>query len=171
MRPHHIRDVLFTDDCIRQRIAQLVDAMADDCKAHDFAMVGILRGSFMFFADLVREINRHGIHPRIDFTSLQSYGSGTESSGRIKVGREVSLDVRGAHVMLVDDILDTGRTLAYAREHMMEMGAQSVRSCVLLNKPARRVVSIEADYVGFEVDDVFVVGYGLDYDNRYRELP
>jgi hypoxanthine phosphoribosyltransferase len=171
MQPHHIRDVLFTEDQIRRRVKELVEEMAGVCRGPNFAMVGILRGSFMFFADLVREINRHGIHPRIDFTALESYGSGTESSGVVRLARDVSLDVAGADVMLVDDILDTGRTLSFACGHLRGRGAATVRTCVLLDKPSRRAVPIRGDYVGFAVEDAFVVGYGLDYDSRYRELP
>jgi hypoxanthine phosphoribosyltransferase len=137
----------------------------------DLVMIGILRGSFMFLADLVRDLNGHGYHPRIDFISLESYGSGTESSGEVMVTKDISLDVADADVLLLDDILDTGRTLCFARDRLLERGARTVRTCALLDKPARRVVPVRADYVGFVVEDVFVVGYGLDYDSRYRELP
>ncbi|NCC53763.1 MAG: hypoxanthine phosphoribosyltransferase, partial [Spartobacteria bacterium] len=109
--------------------------------------------------------------PRIDFTTLSSYGGGTESSGAVEIAKDMSVDVNGADVFLVDDILDTGRTLTFARNHAFEKGARSVRTCVLLDKPSRRIVPIEADHVGFEIDDFFVVGYGLDYDSYYRELP
>ena len=125
----------------------------------------------MFFADLVRELNRDGIHSRIDFTTMESYGKGTESSGAVKLVKEFNLDITGCDVLIVDDILDTGRTLTFAREYMMKKGANSVKTCVLLDKPSRRLVPIEADYVGFVIEDNFVVGYGLDYDSYYRELP
>lgn len=171
MRPHHIRKVLFTADQIRRRVRELVDQIARDLHTEHLVLVAVLRGSFMFFADLVREINRHHLHPRIDFTTLESYGSGTESSGQVRVAREITVDVAGADVLLVDDILDTGRTLSFARRHLLEKGAASVKTCVMLDKPSRRIVPIQADYVGFTVPDVFVVGYGLDYDSYYRELP
>lgn len=171
MRPHHIRDVLFTDAEIARRLDALVASLAGECRAEDFVMVGILRGSFMFLADLVRLLYRHDVHPRIDFITLESYGSGTESSGRVRVTKDITLDVRGAHVLLVDDILDTGRTLSFARHWIGEKGAAVVRTCTLLDKPSRRVVPCQADHVGFVVEDHFVVGYGLDYDGRYRELP
>lgn len=171
MEAHHIRDVLYTAEQIQQRVRALVDQMAEECRSESLVMVAILRGSFMFFADLVREVNRHGIHPRIDFTTMESYGSGMESGGTVRVTKEITVDVNGADVLLVDDILDTGRTLSFARDHMLERGAKSVRACVLLDKQSRRVVPVQADYVGFKVDDVFVVGYGLDYDSYYRELP
>jgi len=171
MRPHHIHHVLFTAYHIAQRVDEMVRTMAADCRAADFVMIGILRGSFMFLADLVRGLYLHDVHPRIDFITLESYGAGTESSGRVRVTKDITLDVRGAHVLLVDDILDTGRTLSFARRWIEEKGAAVVRSCTLLDKPARRVVSFQADCTGFTVEDQFVVGYGLDYDGRYRELP
>jgi hypoxanthine phosphoribosyltransferase len=171
MQPHHIDDILFTADDIRKRVAELVDDMAQEYQSENLVMIGILRGSFMFFADLVREANRHEFHPRIDFITMESYGGEMESSGTVKVVKEIVVDVNGADVVLVDDILDTGRTLTFACEHMKEKGARSVKSCVLLDKPSRRIIPTEADYVGFTVEDYFVVGYGLDYDSYYRELP
>ena len=171
MRPHHIRDVLFAPAKIQRRINQLVDSMAPDCHAENFAMIGILRGSFMFLADLVRDLYQHGVHPRIDFITLESYYSGTESTGSVHIAKDISLDVRGATVLLVDDILDTGRTLSFARTHLLEKGAKETKTCTLLDKPSRRVVPFAADYVGFKIEDTFVVGYGLDYDGYYRELP
>ena len=170
MKPHHINDVLFTAEVIRARVNELVDDMAHEYTSENLVMIAILRGSFMFFADLVREANRHQVHPRIDFMTLESYGAGTESSGVVQIMKDISVDVSGANVVLVDDILDTGRTLTFAREHMLARGAKTVKSCVLLNKPSRRVVPIEADYVGFTIEDHFVVGYGLAYDSYYREL-
>ena len=171
MRPHHIRNVLFTAANIQQRVNQLVDFMAPDCHAENFVMIGILRGSFMFLADLVRDLYQHEVHPRIDFITLESYYSGTESSGTVHIAKDFSLDVRGATVLLVDDILDTGRTLSFARSHLLEKGAQEIKTCTLLDKPSRRLVPYAADYVGFTIEDTFVVGYGLDYDGYYRELP
>jgi len=171
MRPHHIRDVLFTAKDIEHRVDQLVEEMAGDCRDTNFAMIGILRGSFMFLADLVRDLYHHGVHPRIDFMTLESYSSGTESSGTVHITKDINLDVAGATVLLVDDILDTGRTLTFACKHLKEKGARIVRTCTLLDKPSRRAVPIEADFVGFRIEDNFVVGYGLDYDSYYRELP
>lgn len=171
MRPHHIREVLFTAEDIARRIDELVGLMAGDCRATDFVMIGILRGSFMFLADLVRSLYRRDIHPRIDFMTLESYGSGTESSGFVRVTKDITLDVHGAEVLLVDDILDTGRTLSFAQQRIRDRGAAEIQTCALLDKPSRRVVPFEADFVGFTVEDYFVVGYGLDYDGHYRELP
>lgn len=171
MDPHHIQDVLFKPDVISRRVNSLVEEIAENCRADHFVMIGILRGSFVFLADLIRELYRHDIHPRIDFISLESYGGDTVSSGTIHITKDISINVKGAHVLLVDDILDTGRTLAFAKEHLMEKGAAKTDICALLDKPSRRIIPIEADYVGFTIEDVFVIGYGLDYDSHYRELP
>ena len=171
MDPHHIRNILFTPEVIEMRVNEMVDEMASDCRAEDFVMIGILRGSFMFLADLVRDLYQHGIHPRIDFITLESYGSGTTSSGTVKITKDITVNVEGAHVLLVDDILDTGRTLTFAQKHILEKGVADVKMCTLLDKPSRRIAPLEADHVGFTIDDVFVVGYGLDYDSHYRELP
>ncbi|NCD33933.1 MAG: hypoxanthine phosphoribosyltransferase [Spartobacteria bacterium] len=171
MDPHHIRNVLITEEQIRERVRDIVVHMAEDCRSDNFVMIGILRGSFMFFADLVRELNRDGIHGRVDFMMLASYGSGTASSGQVEVVKDCTEDLTGADVFIVDDILDSGRTLAFAKEHVMSKGARSCRACVLLDKPSRRVNTMQAEHVGFTIEDEFVVGYGLDYNNFYRELP
>ncbi|MFO1521255.1 MAG: hypoxanthine phosphoribosyltransferase [Kiritimatiellia bacterium] len=171
MKNYHIRDIVISEEQIRTRIDALVNEMAGDFRSDNFVMIGILRGSFMFLADLVRKLHQHGLHPRIDFMTLESYGGGTESAGFVKVAKDFSVDVRDADVLLVDDILDTGRTLNFAVKHVQNRGARTIRTCALLDKPSRRVAPVEADHVGFKVPDEFVVGYGLDYDSRHRELP
>jgi len=171
MKPHQLENILFTRDQIQQRVDALIDEIAADCNKENLVMLGILRGSFIFLADLVRGFERHKLHPRIDFITLSSYGAGTESSGSVKITHDTDVDLTGADVVVVDDILDSGRTLLFARDLFLERGARSVRTCVMLDKKTDRAVEMEADHVGFPVDDVFVVGYGLDYDNHYRELP
>lgn len=171
MRSHHIRKVLLTSEQIQQRVNTLIEEIAGSCNAGNLVVLGILRGSFIFLADLVRGFAQHNLHPRIDFITLSSYGSGTESSGTVRITHDTDEDLRGADVVIVDDILDSGRTLSFAKELFLKRGARSVKTCVLLDKKANRAVAMEADYAGFPVDDIFVVGYGLDYDNRYRELP
>jgi hypoxanthine phosphoribosyltransferase len=171
MRPHHIRQVLLSAEQIRARVGALVHEMAEGCRGTDFVMIGILRGSFIFLADLVRELYRQDVHPRIDFMTLESYGAGTESSGAVRVAKAVGMNLAGTTVLVVDDILDSGRTLSFAKQQLLTLGARTVRTCALLDKPARRVVPFQADHVGFTIADRFVVGYGLDYDGRYRELP
>jgi hypoxanthine phosphoribosyltransferase len=171
LKPHHLDHVLFTPEKIQERIDGLVDEIGAREKSDNFVMVGILRGSFMFLADLVRDLNTHDLHPRIDFITLESYYGGTESTGTVEIRKDIEVDVTGSDVLLVDDILDTGRTLSFAVQHLESKGARSINTCALLDKPSKRIVDITADHVGFEVDDVFVVGYGLDYDSYYRELP
>ena len=171
MKPHHIKDILITADDIARRVDELVTLMEPHCRAEKFVMIGILRGSFMFLADLVRDLYQHGVHPQIDFLTLESYGSGMESSGVVKVTKDITVDVAGAEVLIIDDILDSGRTLTFATNLLKEKGASRVLSCALLDKPERRVFPFQADFVGFTIPDHFVVGYGLDYDSRYRELP
>jgi len=171
MKDHDIEQVLFSADQIATRVQALVHEMAAGCRSDNLVIIGILRGSFIFLADLVRELCRQDVHPRIDFMTLESYGAGTTSSGTVRVAKDVGMAVAGTDVLVVDDILDTGRTLSFARQHLLALGARSVRTCALLDKPARRSVPFEADYVGFTIEDRFVVGYGLDYDGRYREIP
>ena len=171
MQPHHIRDVLLTEEQIRRRVGELAGELAGSCHGGNVVMIGILRGSFMFLADLVRALYHQGVRPRIDFMTLASYGAGTTSSGTARMTKDIGLDVTGAEVLVVDDILDTGRTLNFARQHLLAKGARAVRTCVLLDKPARRMTPFRADHTGFTITDRFVVGYGLDYDSHYRELP
>ncbi len=171
MRPHHIERVLFPADAIAGRVRDLASAIARSSSEPDICLIGILRGSFVFLADLIRCFHLHRLRPRLDFMLLQSYGRGTESSGEIRVLRDFDLDIRGRDTLIVDDILDTGRTLAFAADRARERGAARVRTCVLLDKPSRRAVPISADFAAFTCPDEFVVGYGLDYDSLYRDLP
>lgn len=171
MKPHQTGRVLYSAEQIEARIPQLVEEIEARLKGREFVMIGVLRGSFMFMADLLRAVYHAGLHPQIDFISLSSYGAGTVSSGTVQLTRDTDLELHGRTVLLVDDILDSGRTLAFARSLFLERGAAEVLSCVLLDKTVPRAVELEADFSAFPVDDRFVVGYGLDYNNRYRELP
>jgi hypoxanthine phosphoribosyltransferase len=170
MRAHDVKEILIDKSTIAQRVDALVDDIAAG-QSGNLVVIGILKGSFMFLADLMRSFHRHNIHPRIDFLTLSSYGSGTTSSGTVEIIHDIREEIADADILLVDDILDTGRTLAFTKKLMLERGARSVQSCVLLDKRAHRTVEFEADHSGFPIDDHFVVGYGLDYDNLYRELP
>ena len=164
------KDPLIKEVEIKARVGQMVLEIARDLKHQELLIIGILRGSFMFTADLVRLLYNNDLHPLIDFVFVTSY-EGTESAGEMKLLREPSLNVEGRWILIVDDILDTGRTMKFALEYVKDKGAEQVHSCVLLDKPSRRLVDVNADYVGFSIDDVFVVGYGLDYNGRYRDLP
>ena len=162
--------VLFTAAEIKERVEALAGEIAAKMSG-DFLIVSLLRGSFMFTADLVRELCAISVHPQIDFMTLSSYGTGAASSGNVSIGRELTDDVAGRTVLIVDDILETGRTLRYAHDLMIERGAADVKIAVLLEKPGKLEVASKADFVGFSIPDKFVVGYGLDYANHYRELP
>jgi len=151
-----------------------IDELASDIAAampHDVTVVGLLKGSFMFAADLIRGLDRHGLAPYVEFLQVSSYGLDKESSGRVKVIGGMPETAAGKDVLLVDDIQDTGRTLAFTAELLRSHGARKVWSAALLDKPSRRVVPFDVDFIGFEIEDVFVVGYGIDYAERYRHLP
>ena len=134
-------------------------------------IIPILKGSFIFAADLLRALHEAGMTPDMDFISLSSYGTGTQSLGGVRIIRDTEVDIAGRDVLIVDDILESGRTLAYARDLMVSRGAQKVRSCVLLRKPGKLAVEITADFVGFDCPDRFVVGYGMDAAHAWRQLP
>jgi hypoxanthine phosphoribosyltransferase len=162
---------LFTEAEVARRVAELAQAIAAAVPAR-FTLVGLLNGSFVFVADLARALHKAGAVPRIAFMRVSSYGSGTKSSGIVSLMGDAPEGVKGEPVLLVDDIQDSGRTLAFTREFLLERGATQVWTCTLLDKPSRREVAWgEVDFVGFAIPDVFVVGYGIDYAERYRELP
>lgn len=162
--------MLFTAAEIQDRVEALAAEIATKMPG-DILIVSLLRGSFMFTADLVRELYATGMHPGIDFMTVSSYGSATQSSGTVTVGQDLREDVAGKTVLLVDDILETGSTLSFAQNLLKERGAADIKSAVLLEKPGKLTVPVKADFVGFSIPDKFVVGYGLDYANHYRELP
>lgn len=156
------------------RIAERVEAMAADIAAvcpRDTVMVAVMKGSLVFAADLLRALGRAGMAPRFETLRLRSYGSGTVSSGAVELVGPLPAEVVGRPVLLVDDIADSGRSLDYARRSLLAAGATEVRICALLDKPSRRVVPVPVEFVGFSVDDLFVVGYGIDYAEDYRYLP
>ena len=163
-------EVLFDADQIASRIDQLAAEIAA-AEFTDLLVVPILKGSFMFGADLLRALHTAGLKPEVDFISLSSYGMGTKSSGRVEVLREPEAGMKGRDVLIVDDILESGRTLAFAKDLITARGANRVATCVLLDKPVERAVNVGADFRGFDCPDVFVVGYGMDIAHRYRELP
>jgi hypoxanthine phosphoribosyltransferase len=155
-------------------IATRVDEMAADLAvklAPDTLVVSVLKGSFVFAADLIRALSRAGADWSMDFLTLSSYGSGTETTGHVKVVRDIVDDVRDRDVLLVDDILESGFTLSFAKKLLEERGARRVSICTLLDKPAKRRTTLEADFVGFQAGDEFLVGYGLDWAHRFRGLP
>ena len=150
---------------------RLAAAISKDLPDPAPLVIGLLTGSFIFIADLVRAMSRLNVHSRVDFMAVSHYGATTEPSGLVKIVKDVTLDVSGQSVLLVDDILDTGNSLSLARDRLASRGPSWLRTCVLLDKPSRRAVPIKADYVGFEVPDVWVIGYGLDLAGDGRALP
>lgn len=163
-------EVLFSAEVLAERIAALSEEMAPVIGLKPL-VIPVLSGSFIFAADLLRALHGAGLRPDVDFLSLSSYGTGTQSSGLVKLVRDIEVSAQGRSVVLVDDILESGRTLSFAKELMVSHGADAVHTCVLLDKPEKHVVPIEADFVGFECPDAFVVGYGMDLAHGYRELP
>jgi len=161
-------EILLPAERIQQRVTELAAQIAADFHDRPLTIVGILTGCLMFLADVVRRID---LPLRIGLIQASSYRGATTTPGALRVGPELVPDVRGRHVLLLDDILDTGQTLAYLIEHLKGLGAASVRSAVLLRKTGRQRVPVEPDYCGFDIPDVFVVGYGLDYNDEYRHLP
>ena len=162
---------LFPAPVIQQRVETLADEIAREYGQDDFTVVAILKGGFVFTADLIRALSLRNVHPLVDFVSFSSYGAQTVSTRHVTLRHELTLPVAGKRVLLIDDILDTGLTLQAARCLLTAEGATEVRTCVLLDKPSRRLADLSADFTGFQIEDVFVVGYGLDFDNRFRELP
>jgi len=157
-----------------RRIAERTDALAREILAVEpkqLLVVAILKGSFMFAADLLRALHRVGLEPQVEFFHLSSYLDGTVSSGTVTILRDIESTVRDRDVLLVDDILESGRTLAFAKDLLVARGARRVLICTMLEKPGKRAVAIDANFVGFVCPDVFVVGYGMDVAHSYRQLP
>lgn len=160
--------VMFDEKTLAAKCREMGQALARDYAGKDLLVVGILKGSVMFFADLVRQID---VPLNIDFMVVSSYGSGTETSGKINIKKDLSTDIRGRHVLLVEDIIDSGVTMSQLTAELSRREPASIRLCALLSKPSRRQAEVQIDYCGFEVPDEFLVGYGLDYAEKYRNLP
>jgi hypoxanthine phosphoribosyltransferase len=163
-----IAKVLLSQEEIAAKVTEIGAQISKDYAGKDPIIISVLKGSFMFMADLVRAID---VECTVDFMSVSSYGSGTESSGEVKIVKDFDNSINGRHVIIVEDILDSGRTLSYLMKTLEARGAASIALCTFLDKPDRRVVPVEVAYKGFTVPDSFIVGYGLDYDQRYRNLP
>ncbi len=159
--------VLISEAQLARQIKRLAREIENDFRGRELVIVSLLNGTVLFLADLVRHLN---LPLRLDFIGVSSYGTGT-TSGELVFTKELRLDVRGRDVLLVDDILDTGRTMSRVLPKIKALKPRRIKTCVLLDKPSRRVEKIQADYVGFKIPDLFVVGYGLDFAERYRNLP
>jgi hypoxanthine phosphoribosyltransferase len=163
-------EVIFPADAIATRVSTLAAEIA--AKGLDgLLVVAILKGSFVFAADLIRALHHAGLTPEVDFMTLSSYKKGLTSSGSVTIARDIETDVSGRNVLIVDDILESGRTLAFAKDLLTARGAKSVSTCVLLDKPVARAAAVAADFTAFKCPNDFVVGYGMDAAHRFRELP
>ena len=163
-----ILKVLLSREDIQRRVQELGDAIYDSFRDKDPMFVGVLNGCFIFMADLVRASQ---MKSELEFISVSSYQNGTRSTGVVQITRDLQRDITGRHIIVVEDILDSGNTLYFLKNYLLTKGAASITIVTLLDKPARREKPIVADYVGFEVPDEFVVGYGLDYAQQYRNMP
>ncbi len=163
-----LKSILITQDQLYQRIQQMAEEISSDYQEKDLLMVAILKGSVLFYSDLLRAMR---IPVCMDFMSISSYGSGTKSSGEVKMIKDLDKNIEGKHVIIVEDIVDSGRTLSYLKRILLARNPASIKICTLLDKPERREVELTPDYKGFTVANEFVVGYGLDYAEQYRNLP
>ena len=160
--------VLLSEDEIREKVRELGGKITADYKNSNLMLVTALKGAVVFLADLMRQID---VPAEIDFMVVSSYGSGVKSSGVVKIVKDLDVPLAGKDILIVEDILDSGLTLSYIKELLESRGPRSIRIATLLDKPSRRKVDLQADYIGFSVPDEFVIGYGLDYDEKYRNLP
>lgn len=164
----HVESILYSEEQLRQRVKELGAQITADYAGKEPVLASVLRGSYIFMADLTRAID---LPVTVDFMAVSSYGAGTKSSGQVEIKKDLSDSVEGRDLIIVEDILDSGNTLFYLMEILKARKPASIRICTLMDKPDRRTQPIVADYVGFTIPDAFVVGYGLDYDEKYRNLP
>ena len=155
-------------DNIEKIVADVAHDISSDYGDKELVLIGVLKGSFIFLSDLIRHLT---IEVEVDFIGASSYGSGTSSSEEVNITKKINIDIHGKDVLIVEDIIDTGLTLAFIRAYLQSFGPRSIKVCALLNKRARRKTAVAVDYIGHEFEDGFLVGYGLDFDEKYRNLP
>ena len=163
-----IKEILISEEQLQQKVNELAKQISADYEGKDLLIITVLKGGFVFAADLFRNIT---IPASVDFLAVSSYGTSTQTSGVVKIIKDLDKPVAGKDVLIVEDILDSGVTLNYLKDMLLHRGVNSLKICTILNKPERRKVELVADYVGFDIPDEFVVGYGLDFDEKYRNLP
>ncbi len=163
-----IESVLFSEEELQACVKRIASEITRDFAGKEPVFIGVLKGSFIFIADLMRHVD---LHCSVDFMAVSSYGSGSVTTGAVKINKDLSANIEGKPVIMVEDILDSGLTLSYLTKYLMQRKPASISIATLLDKPARRKADVKPDYVGFEVPDAFVVGYGLDYAEKYRNLP
>ena len=167
MRKHHVKEMI-TEDAVNKRIRELGERISEDYAGQQIRLICVLKGGSFFMCELAKRIS---VPVSIDFMSVSSYGGDTKSSGVVKIVKDLDESITGKDVLVVEDIIDSGRTLSYLMAMLRDRGPKSLKLCTLLDKPDRRVIDVKVDYTGFEIPDEFVVGYGLDYDQLYRNLP
>ncbi len=160
--------VLFTREQIEERARELGEEISRDYAGEPVYLVGTLKGAVMWMADIMKNLS---LDTEIDFIIASSYGSGTTSSGVVKIKKDLDGDIYGKNVIIIEDIVDTGTTLNFLKKHIADRNPKSVKICTLLDKPSRRLVEVPVEYIGFSIENLFVIGYGLDYDQKYRNLP
>jgi hypoxanthine phosphoribosyltransferase len=163
-----ISNVLISEKQIKEKVIELGQKIEKDYKGQEIFLIGVLKGASVFISDLMRCIN---LDVKIDFMSVSSYGMSTTSSGIVKILKDIDQDISNKNVIIVEDIIDTGLTLNYLKDYLLKKNAKSIKICTLLDKPERRKCNIQVDYIGFEIEDKFIVGYGIDYKEMYRNLP
>ena len=168
MFENDVAGVLFNEEQISEKVKELGENITRDFEGEEIIAVGILRGSVVFLADLIRNI---ALHTELEFMSVSSYGDSTKSSGVVKINKDLDIDICGKNVIIIEDIIDSGVTLKYLKELLLKRNPKSLKICTLLNKPERRKSDVIPDYVGYDIPDEFVIGYGLDYANKYRNMP
>ena len=165
---HHITHILFDEHALANTVERLGTQISRDYQGQELLVICILKGASVFMADLIRKID---LPIQIDFMAVSSYGHSTQSSGVVKINKDLDTDIENRHILIVEDIIDSGLTLKYLSENLQSRRPKSLKICTLLDKPERRKTHLSIDYTGFEIPDVFIVGYGIDYAEHYRNLP
>ncbi len=165
---HHITHILFDEHTLANTVERLGTQISRDYQGQELLVICILKGASIFMADLIRKID---LPIQIDFMAVSSYGHSTQSSGVVKINKDLDTDIENRHILIVEDIIDSGLTLKYLSENLQSRRPKSLKICTLLDKPERRKTHLNIDYTGFEIPDVFIVGYGIDYAEHYRNLP
>ncbi len=163
-----VKEVLFSEEVLKAKVKEIADQISKDYQGKDLLLVGVLKGANVFMCDLMREIS---FPIQIDFIAASSYGHSTESSGVVKILKDLDYSIEGKDVIIVEDIIDTGLTLQYLIKNFKSRNPKSIEICTLLNKPERRIANIDVRYIGYKIPDEFIVGYGIDYAEKYRNLP
>ena len=163
-----IQSVVVSQAIIQKKVRELANKISDDYNGKELVLIGVLKGGFVFLADLAREIT---IPVAVDFISVSSYGSSSKSSGVVRILKDIDIDISNKHLLLVEDLIDTGLTLSHLKELFRTRNPKSIKVCTILDKPSKRLIELPVEYPGIEIPDKFVVGYGLDYAEKYRNLP